>query len=77
MLALRTAAPSLSATPELCDWLVIRSPFGRPHAGEAFRSLYRPGDLSASARRAGAGDAPCTAASISGFAPRRFSIGAL
>src|SRR5262249_807102 len=32
------------------------------------RNFYRPADLSASARRAGAGDAPCPAASVCGFA---------
>src|SRR5262245_62553384 len=44
---------------------------GRAAAGELFRqgrNLYRPADLSASARRAGAGDAPCPAASVCEFA---------
>ena len=44
---------------------------GRAAAGELFRqgrNLYRPADVSASARRAGAGAAPCPAASVCGFA---------
>src|SRR6516165_6231290 len=44
---------------------------GRAAARELFRqarNLYRPADLSASARRAGADDVPCPAASVCGFA---------